>query len=103
MPEYLKKGDEIDVTKFGLGTFIVKFEMPTNFINDINELYGGAKDLPKHNQNLAGKIEDELKVSDILTDDMKNCLLASLKSRSTCFFVNRRGLRSRAGVLLMLF
>ena len=79
MPEYLKKGDEIDVTKFGLGTFIVKFEMPTNFIDDINELYGGAKDLPKHNQNLAGKIEDELKVSDILTDDMKNCFLACFR------------------------
>ncbi len=79
MPEYLKKGDEIDVTKFGLGTFIVKFEMPMNFIDDINEIYGGAKNLPKHNQNLAGKIEDELKVSDILTDDMKNCFLACFR------------------------
>ena len=40
MPEYLKKGDEIDINKFGLGTFIVRLEMPTNFIDDINKMPG---------------------------------------------------------------
>ena len=78
MVQYLKQGDEIDIAKFGLGTFIVKFEMPQNFIDDINNLYENAKDLPEHNQNLAGKIKDELRVTEILTDDMKNCFL-------TCF------------------
>tara|TARA_B100001996_G_scaffold323172_1_gene268248 strand:- start:551 stop:1216 length:666 start_codon:yes stop_codon:yes gene_type:complete len=78
MVQYLKQGDEIDISKFGLGTFIVKFEMPQNFIDDINNLYENAKDLPEHNQNLAGKIKDELRVTEILTDDMKNCFL-------TCF------------------
>ena len=78
MVEYLKQGDEIDIAKFGLGTFIVKFEMPQNFIDDINNLYENAKDLPEHNKNLAGKIKDELRVTEILTDDMKNCFL-------TCF------------------
>ena len=72
MVEYLKAGDELDISKFGLGTFIVKFEMPMNFIDDINNLYENAKDLPEHNQNLAGKIKDELRVTEILTDDMKN-------------------------------
>ena len=38
MSEYLKKGDEIDINKFGLGTFIVRLEMPTNFIDDINKM-----------------------------------------------------------------
>ena len=75
MVEYLKQGDEIDIAKFGLGTFIVKFEMPKNFIDDINNLYENAKDLPEHNKNLAGKIKDELRVTEILTDDMKNCFL----------------------------
>lgn len=75
MVEYLKAGDELDVSKFGLGTFIVKFEMPMNFIDDINNLYENAKDLPEHNQNLAGKIKDELRVTEILTDDMKKCFL----------------------------
>ena len=78
MVQYLKQGDEIDISKFGLGTFIVKFDMPQNFIDDINNLYENAKDLPEHNQNLAGKIKDELRVTEILTDDMKNCFL-------TCF------------------
>ena len=78
MPEYLKKGDEIDINKFGLGTFIVRLEMPTNFIDDVNKMYDDAKDLPEHNQNLAGKIEDEFSITDILTDDMRNCFL-------TCF------------------
>ena len=74
MSEYLKNGDEIDVTKFGLGTFVVRFEMPTNFIDDNNKIYDDAKDLPEHNQNLAGKIEDEFSVNDILTDEMKKSL-----------------------------
>ena len=39
MPEYLKKGDEISANKFGLGTFVVRLEMPTNFIDDINKMY----------------------------------------------------------------
>ena len=73
MVQYLKAGDELDITKFGLGTFIVKFEMPMNFIDDINRIYDDAKELPTHNQNLAGKIKDELRVTEILTNDMKDC------------------------------
>ena len=45
MVQYLKAGDELDITKFGLGTFIVKFEMPMNFIDDINRIYDDAKEL----------------------------------------------------------
>ena len=70
---------EIDVTKFGLGTFIVKFEMPMNFIDDINRIYEDEKELPKHNQNLAGKIKDELRVTEILTNDMKDCFWACFR------------------------
>jgi hypothetical protein len=73
MVQYLKPGDELSMNKFGLGTFVVRFEMPTNFIDDINKMYDDAKDLPEHNQNLAGKIEDEFSIN-----DMRNCFL-------TCF------------------
>ena len=73
MVQYLKAGDELDITKFGLGTFIVRFEMPKNFIDDINQLYDDAGVLPKHNKNLAGKIKDELRVTEILTNDIKDC------------------------------
>ena len=79
MVQYLKQGDELDITKFGLGTFIVKFEMPENFIDDINRVYDNAKDLPHHNQNLAGKIKDELRVTEILTNDMKDCFWACFR------------------------
>ena len=51
MVQYLKQGDELDITKFGLGTFIVKFEMPENFIDDINRVYDNAKDLPRPNHH----------------------------------------------------
>tara|TARA_B100000424_G_C22807520_1_gene432650 strand:+ start:81 stop:791 length:711 start_codon:yes stop_codon:yes gene_type:complete len=75
MVEYLKPGDEQEINKFGLGTFVVRFEMPTNFIDDINKMYDDAKNLPKHNKNLAGKIKDEFSINDILTEEMKNCFL----------------------------
>ena len=39
MVQYLRAGDELDITKFALGTFIVKFEMPQNFIDDINNVF----------------------------------------------------------------
>ena len=75
MVEYLKPGDEQEINKFGLGTFVVRFEMPTNFVDDINKMYDDAKNLPKHNKNLAGKIKDEFSINDILTEEMKNCFL----------------------------
>ena len=58
-----------------LGTLITKFMMPEELVNNINNAYEEAKDLPSHNHDLAGKIKDEFKVTDILNDDIKNTYL----------------------------
>jgi hypothetical protein len=60
---------------FLLGTAICKFTMPKQMINGINKAYDNAKDLPAHNHRLAGKIADEFKVTDILTEEMKDTFL----------------------------
>ena len=60
---------------FLLGTMICKFTIPKQMINGINKAYDNAKDLPAHNHRLAGKIADEFKVTDILTEEMKDTFL----------------------------
>ncbi len=58
-----------------LGTLITKFMMPEELVNNINNAYEEAKDLPSHNHDLAGKIKDEFNLTDILNDDIKNTYL----------------------------
>ena len=71
--EYLKPGQAVEILT--LGTLVTKFVMPEELVNDINSAYETSKDLPAHNQELAGKIKDEFKVTDILNDDIKNAFL----------------------------
>ena len=58
-------------TSFYLGTTIVKFDLPMNLIDDINNLYDkNSKNLPAFNHELAGKIADEKMTNQILTTGM---------------------------------
>ena len=61
-----------------LGTIICRFTVPQTIIDEINTDYDKAKDLPAHNKNLAGKIADEFKVTDILSDNTRSLF-------TTCF------------------
>ena len=62
---------DISMESFTLGTIICRFKVPLEVIDEINKDYDNAKDLPAHNQNLAGKIADEFKVTDILSENTR--------------------------------
>ena len=69
---------DIRMESFTLGTIICRFKVPLEVIDEINKDYDNAKDLPAHNQNLAGKIAEEFKVTDILSKNTKSLF-------TTCF------------------
>jgi len=61
---------------FTLGTSIVKFNLPMEFVDDINKAYDeNSEDLKSHNDQLAGKIQEEKKINKILTSDMQDTFL----------------------------
>ena len=62
---------EVQITPFTLGTLVIKFQMPMQMVDEINNTYENAKDLPAFNSELAGKIENEFKVTDVLSDNIK--------------------------------
>ena len=67
---------DIDYNIYTLGTSIVKFNLPMEFIDSINKAYDeNSKELKPHNDYLAGKIADEKLVDEILTDEMKEGFL----------------------------
>ena len=66
---------EVKVTPFTLGTLVIKFQMSMQMVDEINNTYENAKDLPAFNSELAGKIENEFKVTDVLSDDIKQIYL----------------------------
>ena len=67
-----------------LGSMIIKFTLPLPVIDEINKAYDKAKNLQPWNTELAGKIEDEKLVTDILSDETKGlfvgCFQQYLKS-----------------------
>jgi hypothetical protein len=68
-----------------LGSMVLKFTLPMQIIDKINNAYDKAADeLPLHNKSLAGKIAEEKLVTSIMTDDMKGlfvgCFQQYLKS-----------------------
>ena len=69
---------DISMESFTLGTIICRFKVPLEVIDEINNDYDNAKDLPAHNKNLAGKIADEFKVTDILSENTRSLF-------TTCF------------------
>ena len=69
----MEEGTKIDWDTFSLGTAVVKFNLPIEFVDAINKAYDeNSKNLKPHNDQLAGKITEENAVDDILTDEMKN-------------------------------
>ena len=76
---------KIDCNIFTLGTKIVKFNLPIEFIDSINKAYDeNLKNLKPFNDELAGKIVEENEITSILTDDTKmlfaRCFEQYLKS-----------------------
>ena len=70
---------DISMESFTLGTIICRFKVPLEVIDEINNDYDNAiGTLPAHNQNLAGKIADEFKVTSILSENTKSLF-------TTCF------------------
>ena len=66
----------IDYKVFTLGTSIVRFNLPMEFVDDINKAYDeNSKNLQPHNDQLAGKIKEEKLVDEIFTDEMKEGFL----------------------------
>ena len=67
----LKKHD-VPVQIVTLGSMIVKMPMPMGMIDDINKIYDEkVSEMKPLNDGLAGKIKDEHKISDHLTDELK--------------------------------
>ena len=66
------KEQEVKISTMVLGTTIAKFDLPMKLVDDINDAYEKNEEkMPYHNDNLAGKIEEEKLVNAILTDEMK--------------------------------
>ena len=64
---------DIDYDIYTLGTSVVKFRIPMELIDNINKSYDeNSKNLKPHNDQLAGKIAEEKRVDEILTDEMKS-------------------------------
>ena len=67
---------DIDYKLFTLGTSIVKFNLPMEFVDDINKAYDeNSKNLKPYNDQLAGKIAEEKMINEILTPSMKDMFL----------------------------
>ena len=74
------KGSDIKISSMIIGTTVAKFELPIKLVDDINIAYDSDKSkMPDHNESLAGKIEEEKLVNDILTNDMKSIFLDCFK------------------------
>ena len=64
---------KIDAKIYNLGITIVRFNLPMEFVDDINKAYDeNSEDLKPHNDKLAGKIQEEKKINEILTPSMNN-------------------------------
>ena len=66
------KEHDVPVQIVTLGSMIVKMPMPMGMIVDINKIYDEkVSEMKPLNDGLAGKIKDEHKISDHLTDELK--------------------------------
>ena len=72
----MEEGTKIEYDAFSLGTIVVKFNLPMEFVDEINEAYDkNSKICEPHNDYLAGKIREENLVDEILTDELKDDFL----------------------------
>ena len=66
------KVHDVPVQIVTLGSMIVKMPMPKGMIDDINKIYDEkVSEMKPLNDGLAGKIKNEHKISDHLTDELK--------------------------------
>ena len=66
------KEHDVPVQIVTLGSMIVKMPMPMGMIDDINKIYDEkVSEMKPLNDGLAGKIKNEHKISDHLTDELK--------------------------------
>ena len=66
------KEHDVPVQIVTLGSMIIKMPMPMGMIVDINKIYDeNILEMKPLNDGLAGKIKDEHKISDHLTDELK--------------------------------
>ena len=66
------KVHDVPVQIVTLGSMIIKMPMPMGMIVDINKIYDeNILEMKPLNDGLAGKIKDEHKISDHLTDELK--------------------------------
>ena len=69
----MKEGTKIDYHIYNLGTYIVKFNLPMEFVDEINKAYDeNSKNLKPYNDQLAGKIAEEKVVDDLMTDGIQD-------------------------------
>ena len=70
------QGTEIVIDVFSLGTKVVKFSMPLDFVEEINQIYDkNLKSLKPHNDLLAGKIAEENALDEFLDDDIRDMFM----------------------------
>lgn len=68
--------ESIGMTQTILGSIILKIVLPMKVIDEINEAYDKhSKSLEAHNQSLAGKIEEEKLVTDLLSENTKQIFI----------------------------
>ena len=78
---FAPKPKEVSPFPILLVTLIVRFDLPIDLINDINKLYDDNREqLNPWNEHLAGKIKEENRINDILTDSMKHAFLSCFES-----------------------
>lgn len=59
-----------------LGSIVMKYELPKRLIDDINSAYDQTKDLPSWNQHLAGKIEEEKLINELMNEDISQVFMS---------------------------
>ena len=70
--EETKQNSDVKIQVLTLGEIIVKFEMPKQFIDDINNVFDEKVDTTVDwSTQLAGKIKKEKLVNHLLSDQMK--------------------------------
>ena len=68
---------DVKMKPYMLGNMIIKFEMPLQIIDEINQAYDEkVETLVSMNNELVGKIEEENEITNIITEDTKLLFLS---------------------------
>ena len=66
---------EVKLEQVVLGSIILKMKLPMPIVDSINQVCDSQKNLPSFNHQLAGKIEDEFSLTEVLPDEIKKMFL----------------------------